>query len=36
MNMDKITTGLGVALGILHQGGIVGAVPATKQEPTER
>ena len=35
MNMDKITTGLGVALGILHQVGIVGTMPTTRQEWTQ-
>ena len=32
MNTDKVTTGLGILLGILHQVGLVGVVPTTKQE----
>ena len=32
MNTDTLTTYLGLALGVLHQVGIVGTVPQTKQE----
>lgn len=32
MSTDKITTYLGVALGVLHQVGVVGTVPQTKDQ----
>ena len=32
MNSDTLTTYLGIGLGALHQVGIVGTVPTTKQE----
>ena len=32
MSTDKVTTYIGVAIGILHQVGIVGTVPSTKAD----
>lgn len=35
MNTDKLTTYLGLALAALHQVGVVGTVPQTRQEWTQ-
>ena len=32
MNSDTLTTFVGVAIGILHQVGVVGALPSTRSE----